>query len=1105
MLNNYLPIIGLSTRNFLNGDIPTGYDENTIHYREKLMEIKNKDLNIEEYNVKNERNLENKIHSMPSIYINPKYQDEHGLNDNFFGINHGTIISNFNNLNSKKEQSLCSRYNANYVSSLLDFKKVSKLTGTGLLSNTTDYIKSIEIVYTFPMMNCKVNDDSIHVVVDESRIRDIDGLSFADENGDRISRFNINYSYMGETHKFYNLNSLLKIKNFKWENVTSIIAFGSLMPHSSYHINIPFKIINFNDALLNNNKKATFSFNEFALYDLTGKDVLMELASNKKLINAGLNKDAIYDLVSDRHTSSNLKIRVSTPVLSLDDYKNQKIVPVIQDGTCKYRVLFDKDIQEQMPKISDIDNIITNFPDENGAIATNTENVNVLWMGGYFIYSLNNIQNIIKDIGLSVDIDKNGEKPAPYYSYSTVNGETKLYDFVHNKYQVTPHFIPIVKVHRILYADTLVMKNGYNISNLNFDNFVKVFDLNEDNSEQQTDCNRVFAKKISDKRARIYYYLNDVLNNNMLISKEVNLKILSNKQEIKIFYVDLDLNNTKDIDRENFLFERTQTLIGNDGELYNNKLWDFSNFHYRLERNDDGAINGVFNGEIPIKNYYVYLRHEKQTLVENKNIIRTINLILPNGSMQVIEQVAPLKRMGEKDLVTQKIFWENWNTLVFPPVNFRPIKGYTIYNIKSETVNVKSNNQAINVSYVPKKNTIFIKYIDQDENVIRSYKIIGYTGEPLNYSVDLELKELKKEGYSLVKNNVPQNYVFGKTNNQNDEYIVSISNKIKKQPIFIYYVDVPTSYEGQLNPKVGKINYSFTQKLEVNNDEDYKNTLFDVGSKQFEIIQADSGAVKGKYDANQKKQEFFVYMQHREKTVMETKKFIRKINIMFPSNVIENVSQEAIIQRNGKLDLVTNKYLWSTWSDSEFPMFIPEPLKGYKIESIPAVKVNSNSSDLSINISYIPQPSEILLQFIDVDNNEVILEKEIYGVTGEKITENTIIGIIKSLKNKGYSLEKDFNELKFLDKYSEYTIFMTKKEKNQFIDKVQNSDTKNKDTKINNETNNIQQNAVTIVFPEKPQKKSKQNNKQNKLDNSNNNEKKSNTKIKDKLKKILLD
>ena len=67
------------------------------------------------------------------------------------------------------------------------------------------------------------------------------------------------------------------------------------------------------------------------------------------------------------------------------------------------------------------------------------------------------------------------------------------------------------------------------------------------------------------------------------------------------------------------------------------------------------------------------------------------------------------------------------------------------------------------------------------------------------------------------------------------------------------------------------------------------------------------------------------------------------------------------------------------------------------------------------------------------------------------------------------------------------------------------SDTKNKDTKINNETNNIQQNAVTIVFPEKPQKKSKQNNKQNKLDNSNNNEKKSNTKIKDKLKKILLD
>ena len=67
------------------------------------------------------------------------------------------------------------------------------------------------------------------------------------------------------------------------------MVFGSLLPNSSYRVEFPFKITN----LENINTQEQFNLNEYAFYDLT----------------------------VNKHTTSQLNFRLSTPVFAHDAYQ----------------------------------------------------------------------------------------------------------------------------------------------------------------------------------------------------------------------------------------------------------------------------------------------------------------------------------------------------------------------------------------------------------------------------------------------------------------------------------------------------------------------------------------------------------------------------------------------------------------------------------------------------------------------------------------------------------------------------------------------------------------------------------------------------------------
>ena len=71
------------------------------------------------------------------------------------------------------------------------------------------------------------------------------------------------------------------------------MVFGSLLPNSSYRVEFPFKTFPFKITNLENiNTQEQFNLNEYAFYDLT----------------------------VNKHTTSQLNFRLSTPVFAHDAY-----------------------------------------------------------------------------------------------------------------------------------------------------------------------------------------------------------------------------------------------------------------------------------------------------------------------------------------------------------------------------------------------------------------------------------------------------------------------------------------------------------------------------------------------------------------------------------------------------------------------------------------------------------------------------------------------------------------------------------------------------------------------------------------------------------------
>lgn len=906
----------------------------------------------------------------PVIKNNPAL-GEYQLIDDLGGLMHGTYLQATNSESHAEDRSLVSRNSMSETASLVNYRAATDFSGYGHLKNNTETTKSVEVVYTLPTFEGK--QGTAQVVLDGARINEFDGLEYKDEKGNVIPGFDITYSYQGHEGEYSTIDTLKQRDDFSWEKVTAIMVFGSLLPNSSYRVEFPFKITN----LENINTQEQFNLNEYAFYDLT----------------------------VNKHTTSQLNFRLSTPVFAHDAYQNIPFMALsrTEDGD----EVFSEDVQAMMPTLGEVSYAISNFNDE---VSFEIDEDNVMWQGGQYFFKLAVIQSAIQEKGFSVDVDKTGRKLMRAAAFMVQPTYLDFENF---------DFIPYIVIHQLLITKSFTLKAEAKDDWNSFGGVEKVCGLSSTNEELPVSPEQTFIVDNSelvdatpgDYNVIIGYFLNGSEDNDMLITSPVKVRMVENKQTINVYYVDLvDVPNKAKGDLQpsdgKILENQTQTFTGKGDEEYHNQLWGEEN-GFEIYEYEQGAKSGAYVGGQPTKDYYVYLIHKIEKIAEDHQVTRTITFNMPDGSKQIIKQIGKIQRLGITDKTANEQTWSDWSKATLPAVTAPHVPGYMVKNVDAEPISLTSKDSNINVIYHPKQVKVKIKYVDEAGNEIDEQIISGLAGDLISHKPTVETDRLADEGYVIVDNELPQNArLMAEDGEQEKEYKIIISKQNSQiQQITVFYVDVPDDRLPIVKPSSGRIIDNRTQRLNVTEGQTYNNKLWDFESAGYELFKADKGALKGKYFAGSPEQQYYVYLTHQTTPLKKEHHVTRAIQSTMPDQTQQVVTQEAIVTRFGVHDEVLGSDIWQEWSKEVLPEYIPTPIDGYDTLTIPAEQVDENASDRSEKIVYTPQTAKIQVKFIDQTGTE-LASKELIGKTGEEFDYDPT-SQIKSFEAEGYVLDKN--------------------------------------------------------------------------------------------------
>ena len=906
----------------------------------------------------------------PVIKNNPAL-GEYKLIDDLGGLMHGTYLQATNSESQDKDRSLVSRNSMSETASLVNYRAATDFSGYGHLKNNTETTKSVEVVYTLPTFEGK--QGTAQIVLDGTRINEFDGLEYKDEKGNVIPGFDITYSYQGHEGEYSTIDTLKQRDDFSWEKVTAVMVFGSLLPNSSYRVEFPFKITN----LENINTQEQFNLNEYAFYDLT----------------------------VNKHTTSQLNFRLSTPVFAHDAYQNIPFMALnrTEDGD----QLFPEDVQEMMPTLGEVPYAISNF---NGAVSFDADGDNVMWQGGQYFFKLATIQSAIQEKGFSVNVDMTGRK---LMGASAFMVQPTYLDFE------SFDFIPYVVIHQLLITKPFTLKAEAKDDWNSFGGIEKACGLSSTNEELPVSPEQTFIVDDSelvdatpgDYNVIIGYFLNGSEDNDMLITSPAKVRMVENKQTINVYYV--DLINIPDKTKDDLqpsdgkiLENQTQTFTGKGDEDYHNQLWGEEN-GFEIYKYEQGAKLGTYVGGQPTKDYYVYLIHKIEKIDEDHQVTRTITFNMPDGSKQVIKQTGKIQRFGITDSTTNEKTWSDWSKATLPAVTAPRIPGYTGKNVDAEPISLTSKDSNINVIYHPKQVSVKIKYVDEAGNEIDEQIVSGLAGDLISHKPTIETDQLADEGYVIIDNELPQNArLMAEDGDQEKEYKVIISKQdLQTQQITVFYVDVLDNRLPIVKPSSGRIIDNRTQRLNVTEGQTYSNDLWNFEDAGYELFKADKGALKGKYFAGSPEQQYYVYLTHQTTPLKKGHHVTRTIQITMPDKTQQVVTQEAIVTRFGVHDEVLGSDIWQAWNKGVIPEYIPTPIDGYNAPTIPAEQIDENASDRNEKIVYTPQLAKILVKFIDQTGAELTSE-ELTGVTGEEFNYDPTPQI-KSFEDEGYVLDEN--------------------------------------------------------------------------------------------------
>ncbi|MQB67995.1 hypothetical protein DN438_08010, partial [Lactobacillus reuteri] len=166
----------------------------------------------------------------------------------------------------------------------------------------------------------------------------------------------------------------------------------------------------------------------------------------------------------------------------------------------------------------------------------------------------------------------------------------------------------------------------------------------------------------------------------------------------------------------------------------------------------------------------------------NKTITRTINVKTPNGKITTTKQVANLYRDATYDDVTGEVAYDDWSTDIWKAFTPDAIPGYTVETVPMETVTADMSNKTVNVAYTADKQTVMIKFVDDNENGKQVGELIpkqGVTDQTITDFSNVKVPEY----YQLAKNSsLPTSYTF---------------TAAKDQTITIYLVHATKTVDGK--------------------------------------------------------------------------------------------------------------------------------------------------------------------------------------------------------------------------------------------------------------------------------------------------------------------
>ena len=306
----------------------------------------------------------------------------------------------------------------------------------------------------------------------------------------------------------------------------------------------------------------------------------------------------------------------------------------------------------------------------------------------------------------------------------------------------------------------------------------------------------------------------------------------------------------------------------------------------------------------------------------NQTITRTINVTTPDGQTTTTKQVAKIFRDATVDDVTGEVTYGNWSSDAANWTDFTPapIAGYTPSQSDVAAVTVQNGQKDV---------TVDITYTANNQTT----HVVYVDGDGHTVKTDT---------------------VTGKT----DQTVDTNST-------------VPTGWEltkDQVVPETITFTGDSTPDTKVTVQHHHSN-----------VSHTDPVPGDGKTPTNKP-----INGAH-DSDLNQT--ITRTINVKDPhTNKVATTKQVAKIFRDATVDDVTGEVTYSDWSEGTWADFTPGQVAGYTASpaDVPAVTVDGETTDQTVNISYTANEGTVLIKYVDRDGNE-IGQQVITGHVGDTI------------------------------------------------------------------------------------------------------------------------